>query len=270
MINHRLNNFTRLLAVTALCIGLFGQQTSSGNGAQDNDNQRKARAVLDRMIQALGGQAYTNLQNAESEGRTGVFYHERSEGSTVYHRYWEWPDKERVELTKQRDVIELTLGDQMYEVTFRGARAIDPTKDYNSQMYLERRLHALEVILRQWLNAPGTALFDEGAALSENHSVERVTIINSKNDAVTLSIDTDTHLPVKKTFVIRDPQGYRDEIGEVYDNWKLIQGVNTAFNTLVTKNGELTRQYFLSNITYNANLQASLFEPGSAFNLKKK
>ena len=267
---YRLKTFARFLAVSGLCIGLFGQQAPSGNSAQANDNQRKARAVLDGMIQALGGQAYMNLQNAESEGRTGVFYHERSEGSTVYHRYWGWPDKERVELTKQRDVIELTIGTQMYEVTFRGARAIDPTKDYNSQMYLERRLHALEVILRQWLNAPGTALFDEGAALSENHSVERITIINAKNDAVTLSVDTNTHLPVKKTFVIRDPQGYRDEIGEVYDNWKLVQGVNTPYNTLVSKNGELTRQYFLSNITYNANLQSSLFEPGAAFNLKKK
>lgn len=250
-----------------------GRLAAQQNPAPDNSaraNQQKARAMIDRMIQTLGGQAYLNLQDAENDGRYGVFYHERSEGSTVFHRYWQWPDKERIELTKQRDVIQLTVGDQMYEITFRGSRLIDPKQDYNAQVYLERRRQGLDVVLRQWLDQPGTALFDEGAALAENHSVERITIINSKNDAVSISIDTDTHLPVKKTFVIKDPQGYRDEIGEVYDNWKMIQGVNTPFNTLVTRNGEVSRQYFLSSITYNNHPAASLFEPGSAFNMKKK
>ena len=254
-----------------LCVGLAGQQapsTSQGDSAQAN--QQKARSILDRMVQTLGGQAYLNLQDAESEGRYGRFYHERSEASTVFHRFWEWPDKERIELTKQRDVVELTVGDEMYEITFRGSRIVDPKKDYDTQVYLERRRHALENVLRQWLNEPGAALFYEGPALAENHSVERVTIINSKNDAVSLSVDSDTHVPIKKTFVIRDPQGYRDEIGEVYDNWKMIQGVNTPFNTLITRNGEVSRQYFLSSITYNNHLQSSLFQPGILFDLKKK
>lgn len=258
-------------AVFLLCVFAVAQQPPSSSSQSGQSNQQKARAFIDRMIQALGGPAYMNLQDAESEGRTGVFYHERSEGSTVFHRFWQWPDKERLELSKQRDVVELTVGDERYEITFRGSRIVDPKKDYDVQVYLERRHHALEIILRQWLNAPGTALFDEGSSLTENHSVERITIINSQNDAVTIAIDTDTHLPVKKTFVIRDPQGYRDEIGETYDNWKMVQGVNTPYNTLVTRNGELTRQYFLSSITYNNNLQASLFEPGNLkFDIKKK
>lgn len=271
MISSWLKTYIRLLAICWLCINLAAQQTPStprDNSAQTN--QQKARAVVDRMIQTLGGQAFMNLEDAESEGRSGAFYRERSEGSTLYHRFWQWPDKERVELTKQRDVVQLTVGDQMYEITFRGSRLIDPKQDYNSRVYLERRQHSLEIVLRQWLNAPGTALFDEGPALAENHSVEQITIINSKNDAVTLSVDTDTHLPVKKTFIIRDPQGYRDEIGEVYDNWKLIQGVNTPFNTLVTRNGEVSRQYFVESITYNTHLQSELFQPGKLFNPKKK
>jgi hypothetical protein len=258
-----------ILALCCLCMSISAQQTPAPD-ATAQANQQKARAVLDRMIQALGGPAYMNLQNAESTGRSGAFYHGRSEASTEYRRFWQWPDKERVELTKQRDVVELTIGDQMYEITFRGSRVIDPTKNYDNQVYLERRKHALENIVRQWLNEPGIALFDEGTALTENHSVERITIINSKNDAVTLSVDTDTHLPIKKSFVIHDPQGYRDEIAEIYDNWKMIQGVNTPYNTLVTRNGELMRQYFLNTITYNTSMPASLFDPGAPFNPGKK
>jgi hypothetical protein len=259
----------RLFVVGCLCAGLAAQQAPPASSSGET-NQKKARAVLDRMIQALGGTAYLNLQDSESEGRYGRFYHERPEASTEFHRLWQWPQKERLELTKQRDIIELTVGDQSYEITFRGARTLDPKKEYDSQVYLERAHHALDVVLRKWLTQPGVALFDEGTALAENHSVESVSVITSSNDAVTLFIDTDTHLPVKKTFVIRDPQGYRDEIGEVYDNWKMIQGVNTPFNVLVTRNGELSRQYFFSSVTYNNHPPESLFEPGTAFNIKKK
>jgi hypothetical protein len=268
MTKHQITFYTKCFLIGMLCVGMTAQQAPSSDTAQAN--QQKARAVLNQMIQALGGQAYMNLQTSESDGRYGRFYHGRSEASTEYHRYWEWPEKERIELTKQRDVVELTVGNQMYELTFRGSRTLDPAKDYDTQVYLARQHHALDVILRQWLNQPGIALFDEGAALTENHSVERISIITANNDSVSISVDTDTHLPVKKSFVIRDPQGYRDEIGEIYDNWKMVQGVNTPYNVLITRNGELSRQYFLSSITYNAPLQNSLFEPTAPFNIKKK
>lgn len=261
-----------LLLILSFAIVAGTQQASSASSSQlAQANQQKARAFLDQAIQALGGQAYLNLQDGEFQGRVGSFYHDRSEGSTEYYRFWQFPDKERVELTKQRDIVRLYVGDEAYEITFRGSRILDPKKDYDLQVYLERRHRALDIILRQWLNDPGTALFDEGPSLAENHSVERITVINSKNDAVTLSIDTDTHLPVKKSFVIKDPQGYRDEIAEVYDNWKMVAGVNTPYNTLVSRNGELQRQYFLTGgIKYNLRLQSSLFEPGTKLVPTKK
>ena len=264
----QVKNWLRCSLLFLLCVSRAQQPTHSDQSSQSN--QQKARTLINQMIQKLGGSAYLNIQDGESEGRYGVFYHERSEGSDVFHRFWQWPDKDRMEFTKKRDIVRLTVGDQMYELTYRGARSIDFQKEYDARVYVERQHHSLDIILRQWLNAPGTAFFDEGPSLTENHSVERITLINSQNDAVTLSIDTDSHLPVKKSFVIKDPQGYRDEIGEVYDNWKMIQGVNTPFNTLVSRNGELTRQYFLSSASYNMNLQSSLFEPGRAFDIKKK
>ena len=270
MIAKFLRNSLKIFMLFLLCGSVAPQQPSTSANQSGQSNQQKARAFITQLIQTLGGSAYLNLQNGEFEGRYGVFYHERSEGSDVFHRFWAWPDKDRREITKQRDIVELVVGNQMYEMTFRGTRTYDLNQDYNARIYVERRQHSLEIILRQWLNQPGTALFDEGPSLTENHSVEKVSIINSKNDAVSIAIDTDTHLPVKKSFVIKDPQGYRDEIGEIYDNWKMIQGVNTPYNTLITRNGELTRQDFLSSASYNLNLQSSLFEPGAKFDIKKK
>jgi len=253
----------KIFALALLCLtGFAGQQTAAPAGGADA-NQRKARELVDQMIATLGGQAYLTAQDYEMEGRTGRFYHGTSEGGSLIHRYWQWPDKERFEFTKQRDIVSIYVGDKAFETTFRGTRLLDPDKDQDLRRFILRRHYALEIVLRQWLADPGTALFYEGPVLAENHSGERVTIMNSKNEAVSLVIDSGTHLPIKKTFIIRDPQTRdRDELSEVYDNWKKVQGINTPYNTLVMFNGELYRQYFVSSITYNNHLAASLFDAG--------
>ncbi len=253
----------KIFALALLCLtGFAGQQTAAPASGADA-NQRKARELVDQMIATLGGQAYLTAQDYEMEGRTGRFYHGTSEGGSLIHRYWQWPDKERFEFTKQRDIVSIYVGDKAFETTFRGTRLLDPDKDQDLRRFILRRHYALEIVLRQWLADPGTALFYEGPVLAENHSGERVTIMNSKNEAVSLVIDSGTHLPIKKTFIIRDPQTRdRDELSEVYDNWKKVQGINTPYNTLVMFNGELYRQYFVSSITYNNHLAASLFDAG--------
>jgi hypothetical protein len=262
----------RVFALLFLCVTALPAQQAAPPNNLAQSNQQKARALIDQMISTLGGQAYLTAQDSQSEGRTGRFYHGSSEGGASFHHFWQWPGKERFEFTKQRDIVSIYVGDKAYETTFHGTQTLSPEKDADLNRFMLRRRYTLEIILRQWLVAPGTALFYEGAALQENHSVQKVTIMNANNESVTLMIDTDSHLPVKKTFTVRDPQTRdRDEIAEVYDNWKKIQGVNTPYNTLILLNGELYRQYFLSEITYNNHLSPSLFEPGPLnFNPNKK
>src|SRR5215472_10592777 len=269
----------RLLAILCLYLaGLSGQQSSAPHPptptagvsrtpapaqlSEGQRNQQKARAVIDQMIAALGGQAYLNVQDAYSEGRYGRFHNETMAGGAKYFRYWKWPDSERWELTDQRDIVQLYVDDKAMEVTFRGSRQLFPEKDEGARLMLQRRHYALEIILRNWLNEPGTALFDEGSALTENRMAESITIINSKNDAVTILVSVDTHLPVKKTFFTRDPQSHeRDEEDEIFDNWKKEQGINTPHRIVIMRNGQMARQQFISNVTYNNHPPDSYFTP---------
>jgi hypothetical protein len=183
-------------------------------------------------------------------------------GGTVFVRFWRWPDRERTEYTKQRDVVMLFDGDAVYEITFRGARKLDAAKEPQLRLRLERRKHSLQMVLRNWLNDPETVLLDEGPSLSENHSTESISIINSHSDTVTLKVDLESHLPVKLSFILRDP-GSRGttEIAEVYDNWKTVQGIATPFNTLVMRDGQLFGQEFISSIAYNNSFSDALFSP---------
>src|SRR5215469_3242707 len=144
----QVKNWLRCSLLFLLCASMATQQPSTSSSQSGQSNQQKARALVNEMIQKLGGSAYLNIQDGEFEGRYGVFYRERSEGSDVFHRFWQWPDKDRMEFTKQRDIARLTVGDQMYELTYRGARSIDFQKDYNARVYLELRRHSLEIILR--------------------------------------------------------------------------------------------------------------------------
>src|SRR6478672_3561538 len=124
-----------------LLAALATAQTDSAPPAQsipvDQENARKARAVLDRTIQALGGSAYLNIQDITQEGRTYSFYHGRPNSlGILFWRFYKFPDKDRIELTKKRDVIYVYNGDKGYEITYKGTRPGD-AKDLTD--YFRRR-----------------------------------------------------------------------------------------------------------------------------------
>jgi len=256
----------RIVALLLLCLaGLSAQETPAQKPASQQTNQQKAKAIVDQMIQALGGQAYLNVQDSYTEGRGGSFHNESLQSWTLFFRYWKWPDKERTELTPQRDVVELYLGGEAFEITYKGVQMLDPAKDDKLQQALIRRHYSLENVIRTWLNEPGVLLLDEGPSLSEGLMTEKITIINSKNEAVTLFVSPDTHLPMEKRFSTRDPRYRdRDEEATVYGNWKVIEGVNTPRMILTRRNGETISQQIALNVTYNTHPPDSLFDPKNA------
>jgi len=221
------------------------------------------------MIQALGGAAYMNLQDMSQDGRTYSFYHGNPTGAgAVYWRFWKWPDKDRIELTKQRDWVIITNGDSGYEVTYKGAAPQD--KD-QLQDYLRRRQYSLEWVLRKWLKEPGIALFYDGPTVAERKQAEQITIMNARNESVSIAMDTTTHLPLQKTFTWRDPTDrQKNEEYEVYDNYKLIQGIMTPLSISRGRNGDMMNQRFINTVKYNQNLPDSMFEVHSSYDPNAK
>ena len=78
--------------------------TQSGTD-QEAKNAPQARQALDRMVQALGGQAWLDIKNQLREGFIAAFFHNQpNPGTTQFWEFHEWPDHDRIELTKHRDV----------------------------------------------------------------------------------------------------------------------------------------------------------------------
>ncbi len=250
----------RIVVFICLCVAsLYGQQDTS---AETQTNQQKARTLVDQMVQALGGKAYLTAEDYYAEGRSGSFHDESLVGSTLFYRFWKWPDKDRIEITKQRDIVQLYVGDQAYEITYKGIRPLDPQKDERLRQAIIRRHYTLENVLRNWLKEPGILLLDEGPSISEGHMAEKLTIINSKDESVTILVDPETHLPLEKRFSTRDPRyRERDEEALIYGDWKVFQGINTPRMTVTKRNGETISQQIILNITYNIHPADVLFDP---------
>jgi len=241
-----------------LAIGAAAQTQPAAPASPADENARKARALLDQAIAALGGQAWRNIQDMEQEGRTYGFTRQGESGTGVpFWRFWKWPDKDRLELTKQRDWVIIHNGDAGFEITFRGTQ---PEEKDALRGFVQRRHYSLENVLRQWINEPGVMFFYDGQTVAERKQADQVTVLNAKNEAVTLYLDLNSHLPIKKSFTVRDPETREKNVEEeIYDNYHTVQGIQTPYDTARTHNGQPANQRFLHDVRYNTGVPDSKF-----------
>jgi len=235
------------------------EQVSSSTVAAPDAGAKKARELLDKMIAALGGQAFLNYTTRSEQGRAYGFYQDRPKGAGTEFRYfWQAPDKDRMEIGKKREVVRVYNGDKGYEITYKGTAALgkDEMRDY-----LRSYAHSMNVVLRQWLKEPGTVLLYAGTGIADNRMTEQITVLNAKDEAVTIAVDPTNYLPVRKSFVYRDPvDNLKSEETETYGNYRLQQGMMTAHTIVRGKNGEMVAQRFLTKVEYNPPLNASMFD----------
>jgi hypothetical protein len=241
-------------------------------GAQDQDgaaNQKKARATLDAMVTALGGQRWLTLTSSMQQGRTAGFYQGKPTGATSeFYEIQKFPDQTRIELGKKRDVLEIINGDHVWEVTYKGKKELPPDQ---VQELMRRRAHSVQTAVRVWLNDPRTVLIYGGQSLVERHLADQTTLINSENDSITIQTDAETHLPLRRSYQWRDPL-YKDKNtdAEEYDDYHLVDGLPTAYTITRYHNGDMTNQRFLIRAAYDIPLTPDMFNPDQAASKIKK
>jgi hypothetical protein len=260
----RIHSLVMLVVCAGFCLSVAKAQIN----AQDANSQ-KARAALDAMVQAMGGDRWLNLQNSYVEGRTSGFYQGKPTGMIGDFSSWHvFPDKDRIELTKKRDVVDIFTGNEAWEITYRGKRALPADQ---RDEFIRRRDHSVEVAVRVWMKDPNTILLFDGQSLAERHLADQVTLISSSNDSITIQMDAETHLPLRRTFQWRDPV-YKDKNEDVeeYDNYQTVDGIPTAFAITRFHNGDMTSQRFVYKAGYNVQLPPNAFDvDATAAKIKK-
>ncbi len=267
------------MAALALSL-LWGQQAqaqaSSLPSAQAPvvvDPAAQGRKLLDLMVKALGGDAWVNRTTERLEGHGATFY--KGLPNPYEAQFEEYlrlqPFGERIVIvskqgvfipTTKRDVAEVWTADNGYEISYHGRKEL-PKLDVDD--FERRRLHSLDVAVLDWLKRPGTLVTYEGSEMDERRQVDKVSILTTDNDAITLGLDVETHLPRSRTFQFRNAT-YKDFDTDIerYDDWQAQGGIMTALTITRYHNGDMVSQRFLAKVQYGVPLAPELFDPDHA------
>lgn len=252
------------------------------------DAEQRGHALIDQAIQALGGDAWLNKTSMTAEGRGSSFFHgEPNPYVSEYHetvrfaqpkatpplsyatRIGFLTDRSMILPGKKIDVIQIFVDNKAYEITYKGKTEVP--KDLLADD-IRRLDHSLGTVLQQWIHAPGVMIVYEGQKLIDRHLADQVSVLTAANDAVTLYIDSSSHLPIRSTFQYRDPQFHDfDEQSETYDDYHTFQGIATPLTVTRYHNGDMVGQTFFTKVTYNEPLPPDTFSPDAvSAKLKKK
>lgn len=258
-------------AVPQLSQNASANQSSNSGIVLDKEaikNANQAKSIIEQGIEALGGQTWLTIRDREQQGRVYGFHSGRPTGSGgLFWSFFEFPDKERVEFTKERDVAQVFVGNKGYEITYKGPH---PVEQKDLEDYLRRRHLSLDTVLRTWVNDPTVVLLFDGNAIAAQHPALQVTLVNAKDESVRLYFDLDTHLPVKKSFEWRDPVDRQKNLEEeVYDNYKPVSGIMAPYSITRFFNGDMSNQRFLNSVTINQGLDPAMFDANSGYDPNK-
>jgi hypothetical protein len=255
--------------------------SAAPNHPSDQTQEQRGRKLLDQMLEALGGEAWLNRHNVSVRGHLGRFFQGTPNGIvidfTLTHQFAnpDRPEAERIGFItdksmilpgKKIDIVQIWINNTGHEVTYKGNTTLP--KDQIDDYY-RRQDHSIESIYRVWLKSPGVVVIDEGSTMVERRLTERVTILSQNNDAVTLDIDAQSHLPRRRTFEWRNTTFKdHDEDAEEYEDYHTIQGLPTAFTITRYHNGDMASQTFYTKVEYDVDLPPGTFNPDIL--LKKK
>jgi hypothetical protein len=244
----------------------------------DLASAKQARAVLDQMITALGGQAFLTYTDKEEKGRRHAFDHngeplgrigcgtiiviptcsDYQGDAPVYVRYWKWPDKERWEMYPNKSWVIVVNGESGSESVSKDHRKLE-AKDLHD--YRQANQYSIEAITREWLKDPKIELYYDGKAIAEQKEAEQVTLMAADHRSIVLYIDAHSHLPLRLIHNYRDPETReRIEEAQSYDNYRLFQGIQTPLTITLYRNDIITSQRFLSGVRYNTGVADAKFD----------
>ena len=254
---------------------------SAPDGTGDQD--QRGRQLLDQMVQALGGRAWLDRKSEQMDGHGSAFFHGEPDPYIIeFHETDRFlgsgqPEAQRVGFLTARgailpgkkiDVVQIWKDGKGYEITWKGKSELP--KDQVTEYY-QRRKHSVESVVRDWIKAPGVMIIAGAPEIVNRRMVDKVTVLSADNDAVTIDLDANTHLPVRRTYQYRDPQFHDfDEDVEEYDDYHNYDGIAAPLTITRYKNGDMVSQRYLSKLAFNVPLDANTFDENAVtIKLKK-
>ena len=115
--------------------------------------------------------------------------------------------------------------------------------------------------MRVWVKEPGVIILFEGIGTRDRRPIDKISILATNNETVTLELEQDSHFPLQRGFEVRNDQFKDHDLDEeVYGDWRITDGVGTPMNVTRYKNGDIVDQTFYKKVRFNQPQDAGLFD----------
>jgi hypothetical protein len=245
---------------------LFLSLALAGSALAAENAHERGKRVVNEALQAVGGKAYLAMEDRVESGRAYSFFRQQLEGLSIAKIYTRYvtavPGKpsvrERQNFGKDESSGVLFNQDGAWEITFRGARLLEPKRIEN---WRDGTLRNVFYILRQRLKEPGMDFYSRGSDLYENLPVEIVDITDADGLTVTVFFSASTKLPVRQVLKRRNLE-YKDFDTEetLFAKYRDVGGgVMWPFSIRRSRNGEKLYEIYAESVQINKNLKDDLF-----------
>jgi hypothetical protein len=219
----------------------------------------KTKELLDKVIQALGGQAFLNYKTISSTGRAFSIYEGETTGFAHYQSEVEPPDKRRFAYGKGQQVILLNNGSRGWQQDRFGLIRQKPEAVRRWQIAMR---YSLEGVFRHIVREPGTLILDGGTDFVDLLPARVLDITDSHNVGVKVYLQRSTYLPIRITYRIQNPESREwTEYSESYSDYQEFQGIRTPMRMVRYVDQERAAEYFLNTAEYNKEFPPGYFMP---------
>ena len=244
-----------LVLIQALGLGSFIQAQSD----YLKEAETKARDLLKKAIDAMGGEAYLNIQDVHRAGKFYQFSKDDVRGGAPFQSFDKFPLKQRFEMGKKGEIVNINDGDNGWKIEYKVVKNQSPDE---ITLYKAGLKHSLEHILRERIDEPGMKFRYLGKSRMDLGEVECVQLIDKDNDRVKIYLNASNFLPAKMEF--KSPgfgKRWPTDDERVFYNYHEVQNVQIPFSTVRFSNGYKASEFHLATVKLNHGLPDALFTP---------
>jgi hypothetical protein len=219
----------------------------------------QAQKLLDRTIQALGGQAFLHYKTISTTGHVFAIARGQTAGYAPFKSTFEPPDKRRFSYGKGNPVVLINNGGQAWELDRLGRTHQNPEQVRNWKI---ANRYSLDNLLRDRIHEAGVLILSSGVDFVNNRPVDVIDVIDSQNVHVKLYIHRSTYLPVQITYRVMNPNTREwEDYADDYSDYQTFQGITTPMHITRYMDGDRLGELFRQSARYNETIPPGYFEP---------
>jgi hypothetical protein len=250
----------RLRIASLLC--LFALSSTAFTGVAPAQTPSVAQKLTSAMIEALGGQAFLDVKEIQTNGRFFSFRRGEVSGAQIYADFVKFPDMERTEFGKEKEkTIKINKGDEGWLVSGKDEKDVKVQSAREAEEFLSDIKTSFDFVTRFVLNTPKTTLLATGTETIDFRRTDIVEMRDTAKNLFRFYVDRETRLPAK--FQVRKAN---DSVlfEETYGNWHKFQGIMSPLFITRYKDGVKTMEIRADKVAYNPGFPDSLFTVSAA------